>query len=238
MLFALRPLCLGCIHLFSILTYLLISVIPADAGWEEGLAAHTRGDYAMAWEEWHPLATQGYVLAQHSLGVMLSKGNGVPVDHHEAIRWYRKAADQGYSASQYNLGFKYYHGEGVAQDYHEALHWYRLAAAQGVPLAQQQLGMMYTKGTGVAQNYEEALQWYRLAADQGEKTAMFNVGVHYQYGLGIAKDLVQAHKWYHLCALAGFDEGARWRETVAQRMTPAQIADAQQLAREWRPTTR
>jgi hypothetical protein len=28
---------------------------------------------------------------------------------------------------------------------------------------------------------------------------------------------------------------AAWRDTAAERMTPAQIAEAQKLAREWRP---
>jgi hypothetical protein len=77
---------------------------PAWAGFNEGVDAYNRGDYATAVREWRPLAKQGTAEAQYNLGVMYDKGRGVPQDHAEAVQWYRKAAEQGDAGAQYNLG--------------------------------------------------------------------------------------------------------------------------------------
>jgi len=67
--------------------------LPAQAGFDEGLAAYKRGDYATALKEWRPLAEAGDATAQFILGGMYAKGQGVPQDYGEAAKWYRKAAE-------------------------------------------------------------------------------------------------------------------------------------------------
>ncbi len=62
---------------------------------------------------------------------MYRKGQGVPQDDAEAVRWYRRAAEQGYARAQFNLGFMYSEGQGVLRDYVQAHKWISLAAAQG-----------------------------------------------------------------------------------------------------------
>jgi hypothetical protein len=65
----------------------------------------------------------------------------------------------------------------------------------------------------------------------------------YAKGQGVAQDYVQAHKWMNLAA-ANFSaseserrEGAvTSRDRLAAKMTPAQIAEAQKLARQWQDT--
>ncbi len=57
---------------------------PAWAGWDEGVAAYQRGDYAKAIRELRPLAEKGYANAQVVLGVMYVKGQGVPQDYTKA----------------------------------------------------------------------------------------------------------------------------------------------------------
>lgn len=59
----------------------------------------------------------------------------------------------------------------------------------------------------------------------------------YFEGLGVPQDYVQAHVWMNLAAAtAGPKEYGELRDIVAKRMTPAQISEAQKLAREWKPT--
>jgi TPR repeat protein len=101
---------------------------------------------------------------------------------------------------------------------------------------------MYYNGEGVPQDYEEAIKWYRKAADQGDASAQFNLGVSYEYGKGVPQDYVQAHKWANLAAarfLASQTEfranAVKLRDFIAEKMTPAQIAEAQKQAREWKP---
>ena len=101
---------------------------PAWAGFDEGLAAYRRGDYAAALREWRPLAERGNAGTQRVLGVMYGKGRGIPQDYAEALQWYRKAAEQGDAHAQYNLGSMYRDGQGVPQDYVQAYMWFRLAA--------------------------------------------------------------------------------------------------------------
>jgi hypothetical protein len=72
---------------------------------------------------------------------------------------------------------------------------------------------------------------------------MENLGEMYREGQGVPQDYVQAHKWYNLAA-ANYtsasqtkyrDDAVKNRDALARKMTPAQIAEAQRLAREWKP---
>jgi len=105
-----------------ILTALVMQLLasPAwgsvDQGFEQGLAAYQRGDYATALREWLPLASRGAVDAQYNLGSMYANGRGVHKDYSEAARWYRKAAELGYPPAQHKLGLLYRKGLGVPQD--------------------------------------------------------------------------------------------------------------------------
>jgi TPR repeat protein len=156
-------------------------------------------------------------------------------DYATALRLFRPLADQGVASAQAHLGSMYYEGKGVPQDYAEAVKWYRLAADQGEVLAQHNLGSMYYDGKGVPQDYAEAVKWYRLAADQGEVLAQDTLGDMYKNGHGVPQDFVSAHMWYNLSAAQGYKDAADSRNEIAKRMTSAQIAEAQKLAREWKP---
>ena len=120
-------------------------------------------------------------------------------------------------------------------DFATALRLWRPLAEQGDALAQSNLGIMYAKGEGVPQDYAAAVKWYRLAADQGHASAQSNLGAMYDNGQGVPQDYVQAHKWWNLAAVAGDKDAIKSRDLVAGKMTPAQIAEAQKLAREWKP---
>jgi TPR repeat protein len=121
----------------------------------------------------------------------------------------------------------------VGQNYPEAVKWYRLAAAQGQATAQVELGLWYVTGKGVLQDYAGAVKWFRLAAAQGNAIAQNNLGVAYEHGNGVAQGYVRAHMWYNLGAVSGkAEKAAKNRDNLAAKMTPAQIAEAQKLARE------
>ena len=191
-------------------------------------------DYAEAVKWYRLAAEQSYTLAQHNLGNMYRDGQGVPQDYAEAVKWYRLAAEQGQAPAQSNLGVMYATGQGVPQDYAEAVKWLRLAAEQGHAQAQHNLGFMYDSGQGVPQNDAEAMKWYRLAAEQGHADAQYNLGVMYRDGQGIPQDYVQALMWFNLAA-SEQATAVQGRDLAASKMTPAQIAEAQRLAREWKP---
>jgi hypothetical protein len=41
--------------------------------------------------------------------------------------------------------------------------------------------------------------------------------------------------WLNLAGAAGYADGVKNRDIVAGKMTPGQVAEAQRLAREWKP---
>ena len=62
----------------------------------------------------------------------------------------------------------------------------------------------------------------------------------YADGPGLARDDVQAYKWFAVAAMRGADSYARTnavkgRDATAVKMTPAQVAEAERLVREWKP---
>ena len=67
-----------------------------SADFQKGQTAYRSGDYATAMQEWKPLAEQGDAIAQNNLGLMYSKGQGVPLDFKTAVKWFRLAAEHGY----------------------------------------------------------------------------------------------------------------------------------------------
>ncbi len=50
-------------------------------------------------------------------------------------------------------------------------------------------------------------------------------------GHGVPQDYVQAHMWYSLAA----ERSSPGEDRVEAKMSPEQIAEAQRLAREWKP---
>ena len=161
-------------------------------------------------------------------------------DYAEAMRLWRPLAEQGDAGAQNNLGVMYANGQGVPQDYAQALIWTRKAANQGYAVAQNNLGVMYRDGQGVSLDYAQAAIWFRKAADQGDAVAQNNLGGIYYEGQGILQDFVRAHMWFNLAASRAEDaetreQATKNREILAAKMTPVQIAEAQRMAREWKP---
>jgi hypothetical protein len=77
----------------------------------------------------------------------------------------------------------------------------------------------------------------RQEAEQGDADAQFRLALLYLAGHGVPQDGVEALKWANLLTSRSTGderEGhAAFLDTIAESMTPAQIAEAQQLAREW-----
>ncbi len=178
----------------------------AAAELADGQAAYGKADFATAVRLLRPLAEAGNAEAEFSLGDMYDKGQGVPQDFALAAKWYRKAADQGNAEAQRMLGIVYDLGRpDVRQDLAQAAFWYRKAADQGNAKAQCALAHAYEEGRGVPKDYVQAYMWYSLAASNA------------------SSDMVDQHD-----ALDG-------HKRLGAQMTPAQIAEAQRRASEWKP---
>jgi TPR repeat protein len=157
---------------------------------------------------------------------------------------------------QCKLGAMYYEGQGVQQDYGQAAAWFRMEvnhgdekpattqrlrtlADQGYAAAEDALGTLYFTGHGVPQDYLLAVAWYLKSANQGDPDAQNNLGALYEDGFGVPQDYTLAHMWFNLAGSHAVgsvrDLAASNRNRVAAKMTPAQIGEAQKMAREWVP---
>ena len=115
-------------------------------------------------------------------------------------------------------------------DYATVLNLWKPLAEQGNAEAQFVLGNLYDYGEGVNQDYREAVRLYRLAADQGHADAQHNLGLMYANGWGVLQDNKKAHMWFNIAR----SNGSYWADdnikSITQRMTPADISKAQDMA--------
>ena len=176
-----------------------------------------------------PAAEQGDADAQYNLGTMYDYGQGVSQDNKQAIEWYIKAAKQSHADAQFDLGVIHE----SKQDETQAISWYLKAAEQGHLYAQVNLGSLYSNSRGEFQDYNQAANWYRKAAEQGDAKAQSNLGLMYVYGQGVLKDYATAYMWFHIALKNGSEVGRKGVDLSEQMLTPTQIEQAQQLAKEW-----
>jgi hypothetical protein len=116
-------------------------------------------------------------------------------------------------------------------DNKEAAKFFHLAAEQGNVNGQFALGILYY-GAGGMQDYKKAAKFFRLAAEQGHAKAQLVLGSVYHFGRGVSQNYVLSHMWQNL---SGY-EGRKQNKTVLEKkMTPQQIEEAKELARNWKP---
>ena len=204
-------------------------------------------DLALAANWFRSSASQGHAEAQLTIGVYYLLGQGVAQDHEEAVRWFRLAGDQDNVFALNNLGVIY---QGVPEpfqvdqpvrlDHSASVRFFRRAAELGHGVSAINLGVKYRDGDGVDRNPAEAFRWYFHAAQLGEVTALGEVGAMYAAGNGVEQNDVEAYHWLELATLhmAGGDREVLLldREMVAERLTAAEIAEAERRAERWVPT--
>lgn len=216
-------------------------------------------DYALGMRWMRIAADKGLADAQNEIGILYLRGWGIAQNEAEAVKWFRLAADQGMLAAQNNLADIYALGMGVPQNFAEAFKWYRLAAEQGSSYAENVIGIAYEHGVSVTKDDAEAFRWYRRAANKIYErpgntwihSPQYNIGAMYASGRGTAQDYVQALMWFMLAAASGDTKppdqlgvklvdtpkytALEQRDRLVALMTPAQIVEAEKLARDWAP---
>ena len=161
-------------------------------------------------------------------------------DFATALRELRAAAEFFNAEAQFQLGYMYQTGSGVPVDDELALTWYRKAAELGHAGAQVSLGGIYADGFAVPKDLEKSVKWFQMAAEQGNPLGQLSIGVAYANGQGIGQDHLLAYMWNELAANQSEDEWAqqqatRLRLAMFKQLTPAQVAEARRLAKEWQP---
>jgi hypothetical protein len=184
-------------------------------------------------------AEHGDAQAELVLGFSYSTGDDVPKDGDEAFKWWLRSAEDGNTNIYGFIATLYYDPNpfcDVPTNHAEAAEWFRKAAAQGDTRAQYTIAGMYRDGDGVLQDYVLALDWYRRAANQGDAESQNGLGTMCEAGQGVPQNYIEAYKWYNLSAAQGDTNAIQNRQRLAYFMTPSQIAQAQEMSRDYAPT--
>jgi TPR repeat protein len=129
------------------------------------------------------------------------------------------------------------------KDMATAVRIWKVWAGKGNAEARTLLGAMYWSGEGVPRDHKEAARLYLLAANQGYARAQNNIGFMLGFGEDIPpQDDIEAYKWLTL-AVNGYTDKNRERldqarqdlATLAKRMNPAQISEAERRVKAFKP---
>lgn len=194
---------------FCLALLFLLAAFPAFAGFEEGKKAYDAKDWRTTIFNLRPLAETGDPRAMLVLGNMYAEGLGVEKDEKEAFSLYRAAA--------------------------------QLNDPEGMIA----VATFYQKGFGVPVNTKLAIEWFSRAARLGSQTGAFFYAIHlYQGARGahydIKPDNVQSLKWLRIAARSDEDKAikkaaAAMGLTLATRLKPGQIEQAEKEAEAWKP---
>jgi TPR repeat protein len=141
-------------------------------------------------------------------------------------------AERGDVQAQYRLGRMLAEGTGAtAPGTPAAVYWYRRAVEQDYAPAEYALGNVFLNGGDVPQDYGAARYWLQRAAGHGNTHAQVELGRMYEQGFGATPDRLMAYVWYDIAANRGDAAGSHARDRLAQSLSPAQLFEAQQVAR-------
>ncbi|MBT5073746.1 MAG: sel1 repeat family protein, partial [Kordiimonadaceae bacterium] len=115
---------------------------PMDMG--SARLAYDSGDYIAASNHYREQAALGNTEAEFMLGEVYAKGQGIPQNQSEAMKWYKSAADKNHLQAQVELANAYLKNE----NYAEARNYFERAANSNNATAQFNLGYFYQNALG------------------------------------------------------------------------------------------
>lgn len=196
----------------------------------EGGDAYKRGDYAAALEKFRAVAVKGDHRAMYALGSMYAGGNGVKQDYQQAFKWFSRAAQYGRLDAQYKLGLMYELGVGVKQDYRRAARYYQAVARKGYAHGQFRFGQLFLQGKGVRQNPVKACAWMSVARQNFLNSMPKTVTADDNADPALPVDTLQSSDIFAPIHLKLIETEL---ESLQASLSPEQLQEAQQLAREY-----
>ena len=251
---------------FSICFVASLWTVSAQADVAEGLELLNAGDVSAAAEEFAAAYEAGDGEGAFYLGRLFELGLGTEQDEMRAANLYSAAAEGGSAKAQVRLGLMYHEGRILLRDYDEGTRLLCQAAEAGDADGQLNCGLAYRAGRGVAADDVRALSYWQQAADQGNILAMNvlgqtaldsgnledaatylkqsadlgNAGGMYEYAkllmIGASPDPVTAYSYANLAVVRGLADAGVLRDEIEAQLSAEQIAEGQQLARDWTET--
>lgn len=108
---------------------------------------------------------------QFVIGLRQIKGEGVPQNIEEGLKWLKMAANENNIQAQLEIGKLYLTGSYLPTDYIQAINYLTMAAKNNNADAQYLLANIYRDGLGVNKDEKYAKQLYQQAILQGHELA-------------------------------------------------------------------
>jgi TPR repeat protein len=105
------------VFFFTLCIILNSPLITYASDYSDGMNAMKNENHEEAVKFFRVAAETGDARAQHCLGVMLNKGQGVKQNYEESFKWLNLAAKQGFSQAKLDLAIIIYHKKGILENY-------------------------------------------------------------------------------------------------------------------------
>lgn len=178
-------------------------------------------------------------LSSNLMEITLDRGSDAWArgDYKKALKLLSPLAESGNAIAQHRLGVMFVLGQGVEKDSAKAVEFYTKAAEQGQAESQHGLGLRLLWGDGAEKDPQKAAAWFTAAANQGVTDSDTWLGDMYWKGDGVAQDPVEGYKWLLLAKDKFFitHRNGVTLEQFAAQLTPEQLAEAQQRAKDFVP---
>ena len=142
-----------------------------------------------------------------------------------------KRAEANDATAEHELAQMHGTGIGVPTNPKEEYNWLRRSAQHGNVEAQYELGVALREGRGTIQDFDEAQKWLQRAAEGGNGKAQYALGQMSRAGTGTPSDNVKAYVWLNVAAAQGVSGAASARDTALDRLSAAELREAQAEAR-------
>ena len=199
-------------------------------GWKYKYGEGIEQDHSEA-ARWYRVAAEGgELLSAVRLGEMYIRGDGVPQDASEGLRWLFEAGQRAIEVKDVNIMSALGNTSKRIGRFAEGLQWHKMSAKLGDASSMIEAADYYREGLGVEKDFTMMAAWYMLAAEKDDETGKLLLAKCYELGVGAPKDYVQALAWYKR-SRGSQDKAA----SLAEQMTPDQIAETDRIVSEWKP---
>jgi len=154
-------------------------------------------------------AEAGEASSQFMLGRAYFRGEGLPRDEKQALKWIEKSAAQGNADAITSMGFFYSQGIGVRKNEGKALEWFRKGAEAGSAASKLNLGLLLRQGKTIQTSGDDSLRLMHEAADAGLPEAQSYLGQLYFLGDRLLKPDYAKAKPHALKAAQAGDPAAQ-----------------------------
>jgi uncharacterized protein len=173
-------------------------------------------------------------MALVKIAQMYEKGDELPKDLAEALKWYRASAESGnLEASVRVAALLLTAGKSpTPEEYKEARRRCEDAAPRYSPGAYC-MALIYKDGLGVTKDLEESARWLSRATELGNAKAALQLGEAYWKGDGVKPDLVTAYMWIWLATNSKVEGADADEQGLLKEMSAKQVEQAKRKAQDW-----